>query len=77
MVPILGFLANFVMLGAVVWLGISAGGSTATDAVIAIAMVIVWLIAGAVWFMHNTKKEGRPIMTGHLSQVTGLDIDHE
>jgi basic amino acid/polyamine antiporter, APA family len=76
-VPLLGFLANFLMLGAIVWLGTSAGGSTAMDAVIAIASVIVWLVAGAVWFMHNTKKEGHPIMTGHLPQATGLDIDHE
>jgi amino acid transporter len=74
-VPFLGFLANFIMLGAVVWLGISAGGSSATDALIAIAMVIVWLVAGAVWFMHNTKKEGHPIMTDHLPQATGLEID--
>jgi amino acid transporter len=77
MVPFLGFLANFLMLGAVVWLGISAGGSSSTDAVIAIAMVIVWLIAGAVWFIHNSKKEGHPILTRHVPQATGLDIDRE
>ena len=74
-VPLLGFLANIVMLGAVVWLGISSGGSSATDALIAIAMVIVWLVAGAVWFISNTKKQGGPIMTGHLPQATGLEQD--
>ncbi|MGA2104090.1 APC family permease [Methanoregula sp.] len=74
-VPLLGFLANFVMLGAVVWLGISSGGSSATDALIAIAMVIIWLVAGAVWFISNTKKQGNPIMTGHLPQATGLEQD--
>ena len=63
------------MLGAIVWLGISAGGSSATDALIAIAMVIVWLVAGAVWFISNTKKQGRPVMTGHLPQATGLETD--
>jgi amino acid transporter len=74
-VPLLGFLANFVMLGAVVWLGISAGGSSATDALIAIAMVLVWLVAGAVWFISNTRKQARPVMTGHLPQATGLEVD--
>ena len=74
-VPLLGFLANFVMLGAVVWLGISSGGSSATDALIAIAMVMVWLVAGAVWFISNTRKQGRPVMTGHLPQATGLEVD--
>ena len=69
-VPLLGFLANIVMLGAVVWLGISSGGSSATDALIAIAMVIVWLVAGAVWFISNTKKQGgahydRALATGN------------
>ncbi len=74
-VPLLGFLANFVMLGAIVWLGISSGGSSATDALIAIAMVIVWLVAGAVWFISNTRKQGRPVMTGHMPQATGLEVD--
>ncbi len=74
-VPLLGFLANIVMLGAVVWLGISSGGSSATDALIAIAMVIVWLVVGAVWFISNTKKQGGPIMTGHLPRATGLELD--
>ncbi|MGP8084496.1 MAG: APC family permease [Methanoregula sp.] len=74
-VPLLGFLANFVMLGAVVWLGISSGGSSATDALIAIAMVVIWLVAGAVWFISNTRKQGRPVMTGHLPQATGLEVD--
>jgi amino acid transporter len=76
-VPVLGFLANFGMLAAVVWLGVSAGGSSATDALIAIAMVVVWLIAGAVWFLHNTKKEGHPVMTGHMPQATGLEKAHD
>ena len=76
-VPLLGFLANFLMLGAIVWLGIGSGGSSATDALIAIAMVAVWLVAGAAWFMVNTKKAGHPILSRHMPQATGLDIDHE
>ena len=36
-VPLLGFLANLLMLGAIVYLAISAGGNSANDAVIALA----------------------------------------
>ena len=39
LVPMLGFLANLLMLGAVVYLSLAAGGSTSTDTMIAIAMV--------------------------------------
>jgi len=76
-VPFLGFLANILMLGAVVWLGISGGGSSATDALIAIALVVVWLVAGAAWFIMNTGKQGHPILTWRLPQATGLDLDQE
>ena len=74
-VPLLGFLANFVMLGAIVWLGISSGGSSATDALIAIAMVIYGWWPERCGSFQNTRKQGRPVMTGHLPQATGLEID--
>ena len=73
LVPLLGFLANFVMFGAVIWLGISAGGNTANDAIIALAMVAVWLVAGSAWFIHNSKKEGLPVLTTNVPQANGLD----
>ena len=76
-VPLLGFLANMLMLGAIVWLGISSGGSTATDALVAITIVVVWLVAGAAWFVMNTRKEGHPVLTRYLPQATGLDLDQE
>ena len=76
LVPFVGFLANILMLGAIVWIGMSAGGNTAMDAVIAISVVIVWLVIGGAWFIHNTKKEGHPVTTGHLPQATGLEIDN-
>ena len=76
LVPFVGFLANILMLGAIVWIGMSAGGNTAMDAVIAISVVIVWLVIGGAWFIHNTKKEGHTVTTGHLTQATGLEIDN-
>ena len=73
LVPLLGFLANFLMFGAIIWLGISAGGSTASDAIIALVMVAVWLVAGSAWFIHNSKKEGLPVLTANVPQANGLD----
>ena len=73
LVPLLGFLANFLMFGAIIWLGISAGGNTASDAIIALVMVAVWLVAGSAWFIHNSKKEGLPVLTVNVAQANGLD----
>ncbi len=73
-VPIAGLLANLAMLGAVVYIGISAGGSTATDAVIAMAMVAVWFVVGAVWFVINTRKHGHEVLTRNATQLTAADL---
>ncbi len=73
-VPLAGFLANLLMLGAVVYLGISAGGSTANDAVIAMAMVAVWFVIGAVWFFLNTRKQGHKVLTREASRLTASDL---
>jgi amino acid transporter len=54
LVPFLGLVANLFMLGAVVYLSFEAGGSTSTDTVIALAMVMLWIVAGGVWFAINT-----------------------
>ena len=62
LVPLMGFLANLLMLGAVVYLSLSAGGSTSADTMIAIAMVVVWLVAGAAWFALNTRRQGHPVL---------------
>jgi basic amino acid/polyamine antiporter, APA family len=68
LVPMLGFLANLLMLGAVVYLSLAAGGSTSTDTMIAIAMVGVWIVAGAAWFVLNTRRQGHPILVSPTSQ---------
>jgi amino acid transporter len=61
-VPILGALANIGMLFAILYLNIQAGGSTATDTVIALIMVGVWIGAGVVWFMINSATTKKPLM---------------
>jgi APA family basic amino acid/polyamine antiporter len=74
MVPLLGFLANLLMFGAVVYLAISAGGNSANDAVIALATVAVWFVVGAVWFVINTRKQGRTVLSREASQLTASEI---
>ncbi len=61
-IPVLGFLANLLMLAAIVYLSINAGGSTSKDTMIALIMVGVWLIVGVVWFVTNTRKQGHPVL---------------
>ena len=73
-VPLLGFLANLLMLGAVVYLAISAGGASANDAVIALVIVAVWIVIGVVWFVINTRKQGNGLMTKEASKLTASEL---
>jgi len=57
-VPLLGFLANLMMLIGIVTLSFKAGGNTSRDTILALGMVLVWLAVGIVWFVLNTKKQG-------------------
>jgi amino acid transporter len=74
LVPIAGFLANLLMLVAVLYIGASAGGSSATDAIIALAMVVVWMVVGIVWFIINTRKQGHKILIKGAEQLTHEDL---
>ena len=72
-VPLLGFLANLVMLLGVVYLSFKAGGSTSRDTVIALAGVMAWIAIGVVWFVLNTRRQGHPVLVPNkpaLSQAT-------
>ena len=60
-VPVLGLVANLAMLGAVLFASITAGGSTQTDTVIALAIVAVWIVAGAVWLVVNSAAQRRSL----------------
>ena len=61
-VPVIGFLANLAMLGAIVYLNLTSGGSTATDTVIALAIVGVWVAAGVIWLVVNSASGKRSIL---------------
>jgi len=53
-VPLLGLIANVGMLVGIVVMSVSAGGSTQTDTLIALAIVGVWIVAGAIWLLFNS-----------------------
>ena len=53
-VPLLGMLANIGMLVGIVVMSVSAGGSTQTDTLIALGIVAVWIIVGAIWLVFNS-----------------------
>ena len=60
-IPILGALANLLMLGFIMKLGFSAGGASQKDAVIGLAIVGVWIVAGVVWLIANSAASRQPI----------------
>lgn len=76
-VPLLGFLANLMMLVGVVILSFKAGGSTSRDTVLALAMVVVWLGVGVVWFVLNTRKQGREVLVKSKPQLTQDDLNSQ
>lgn len=58
LVPGVGFLMNVAELVGIVYLAVSAGGPTATDAFIAIGMVAVWIVIGVAWVALNPAMRG-------------------
>lgn len=64
LVPVLGLLANLVMLVFVIYLSIVAGGSTATDAQIALGVVAVFMIGGAALLYVTSRQQRRAILLG-------------
>jgi len=62
LVPGLGALANLAMLAAIVYESITAGGSTANDTVIALAIVGVWVVAGAIWLGASSAARKTPVL---------------
>jgi APA family basic amino acid/polyamine antiporter len=61
-VPVLGLAANLLMLLAVLYLGIHGGGASATDAKVALGIVVVWLVAGVVWMVGRSAHTQQPIL---------------
>jgi len=52
---------NVAELAGIVYLAFAAGGSTATDAFIAIGVVAAWIVAGGVWMLLNPATRGKKL----------------
>jgi amino acid transporter len=60
-IPIAGFVANMVMMVAVVWLGIIGGGDTQWAASVAIASTAIWMAIGLGYFAMNSRSTTSPV----------------
>ncbi len=61
-VPFAGFVANMVMLVAVIWLGIIGGGDTQWAAFVAVAVTGIWMAIGFVYFLANSRSAPSSIL---------------
>ncbi|HVT76809.1 MAG TPA: APC family permease [Acidimicrobiales bacterium] len=62
-IPGAGALMNLAELFGVVYLALKAGGTTATDAYKALAIVGAWIVAGVVWVAVNPRMRGAKVFT--------------
>jgi len=60
LLPTIGALMNLAELFGVVYLAVKAGGTTASDAYKALAIVGAWIVAGLVWFAFRPKQKETP-----------------
>ena len=63
LVPALGLIANLALLGAILVMSISSGGTTQTDTLIAVGFVAAWIVVGALWLGVNSRVTRTPILT--------------
>jgi APA family basic amino acid/polyamine antiporter len=74
--PILGALLNVGMLIGVIFFSIVGGGSTQVDTVIAIAVAVIWLIAGFAYLYIRQVTAGIPILHPEdHKEKTGISVD--
>jgi amino acid transporter len=61
-VPVAGLLANLAMLAGVIYMSVSAGGSTQTDTLVALGFVGMWVVIGAVWLVVNSAASKKSLL---------------
>lgn len=61
-VPVLGLVANLVMLGVIFGLGLIAQGDLFKESVMAIAIAAIWALVSVLYFVLNSRATGRPIV---------------
>jgi amino acid transporter len=61
-IPTVGAIANIAMLGAVILASVSAGGSTQTDTLIALGIVVAWVVVGLVWLVAGSSARKQSVL---------------
>jgi amino acid transporter len=61
-VPVLGLLANIVMLLTILGLGFIGGGDSQTESLMAIGIAALWLVASVIYVVTTGRKSGRTLM---------------
>ncbi len=69
-VPAIGALMNVIMLVAVLYQAIAGTDAAKHDAVIALAIVAVWIIIGVLWVAFNPRKKGEKLMDKGVEKIT-------
>ncbi len=64
LVPVLGLLANMVMLVTIFFMGFLGGGDSQTESIGALALGAVWALVSAVYVVIRSRQTGRPIIVG-------------
>ena len=62
MVPVLGFLANLVMLFTIFFMGFLGGGDSQTESIGALALAGIWAVASIVYVIIQSRRTGRPML---------------
>ncbi len=63
-IPVAGLAANLALIGAMAVMSVSAGGATQTDAMVALAIVVVWSLVGALWLLLNPATNRAAVLAG-------------
>jgi amino acid transporter len=61
-IPILGLIANVIMVLAIFIIGISSGGTTAQATYMALGIAGVWLLVSVAYFVLNSRQQGKAIL---------------
>jgi len=69
-IPVLGLLANIVMLVTILGLGFVGGGDSQTESLMAIGFALVWAVASGLYVLMSNRRTGRSLVSTPGSSVT-------
>ena len=61
-IPVLGVIANVIMVGAIFIIGIASGGTTAQATYLGLGISAAWLVVSLVYFIANSRQSGKAIL---------------